>query len=138
MRRRALPCPRESSDGSELCQSAASESRPKPRHPAPARRHRHTKPFLAQVASNPFGGFHLSEYLILLISQRLQACPQHSSFAFRWGQGKLCVTKLQFQILLSEAHKKGSCMPDPIEEKVISTLASVRHIPSEKITIGSS
>jgi acyl carrier protein len=29
-------------------------------------------------------------------------------------------------------------MPDPIEKKVISTLASVRHIPSEKITIGSS
>jgi acyl carrier protein len=39
---------------------------------------------------------------------------------------------------LPEAQKKGPFMPDAIEEKVISTLASVRHIPSEKITIGSS
>ncbi|HUK30720.1 MAG TPA: acyl carrier protein [Candidatus Acidoferrum sp.] len=29
-------------------------------------------------------------------------------------------------------------MPDSIEEKVISTLASVKHIPPEKITIDSS
>jgi acyl carrier protein len=29
-------------------------------------------------------------------------------------------------------------MPDEIEEKVISTLASVRHIPSEKVTIENS
>jgi acyl carrier protein len=39
---------------------------------------------------------------------------------------------------LPGVHKKGSYIVDSIEEKVISTLASVKHIPEESISIESS